>query len=112
MKKAWLFILLGGLCETGWALALKESDGMSEIPYVMIFAILLAVSMIFLYKALDEGLPMGTAYAVWVGIGAVGTVILGILLMNDPSSVYTILFVSMIIAGIIGLQVTTKEKND
>ena len=112
MKRAWLFILLGGLCETAWALALKESNGMSDIPYVAIFLVLLAVSMIFLYKALDEGLPMGTAYAVWVGIGAVGTVILGILLMNDPSSLFTILFVSMIIAGIIGLQITTKEKND
>ena len=112
MRKAWSFILLGGLCETGWALALKESDGMSDILYVTIFLILLTASMVFLYKALEEGLPMGTAYSVWVGIGAVGTVILGILLMNDPSNVFTIFFLSMIIAGIVGLQITTKEKND
>ena len=110
MRKAWMYILLGGLCETGWALALKESDGMGELPYVALFLVLLTVSMIFLYKALEEGLPMGTAYAVWVGIGAVGTVIFGILLMNDPSNIYTIFFISLIIAGIIGLQITTNEK--
>jgi len=106
-----MFIFLGGVCETGWALALKESDGMSNLIYIPIFLVLLTISMIFLYKALKEGLPMGTAYAVWVGIGAIGTVVLGILIMHDPLNLLTILFLSMIIAGITGLQMTSENRD-
>lgn len=105
-QRGWLFIVIAGLCEVAWALALKKSDGFADITYTVVFVVFLAISMVLLSKAMSEGLPMGTAYAVWVGIGAIGTVLLGIVLFDDPVSALRIIFVALIVAGIVGLQVT------
>ena len=74
----------------------------------MIVVIFLIVSMVLLAKALNKGIPVGTAYAVWTGIGAVGTITLSVALGNETLTMMKTLFVSMIIAGIIGLQITSK----
>lgn len=105
----WIFIFIAGVFEIVWALALKKSDGFSDIPFTILFVIGLVISMYFLSKAMSMGLPMGTAYAVWVGIGAIGTVLFGILLFDDSASALRIFFVAMVIAGIIGLQVTSPK---
>ena len=102
---SWGILVLAGLLEIGWAIGLKYTAGFTRLwPTVgtvaaMVFSIaLLGVAM--------KDLPVGTAYAVWTGIGAVGTVILGIVLLGDSASVARLICVGLILAGIIGLKVT------
>lgn len=111
-RMGWVFILIAGIFEVIWALALKRSDGFSDLVYAAVFLAGMVMSMYFLSKALGTGLPIGTAYAVWVGIGAVGTVIFGIVLFNDPLSVVRMLFVAMIVIGIVGLQATCPKPDE
>ncbi len=100
---AWIFLCIAGLFEIGWALGLKYTDGFTRFwPSVLtIFAII--CSFIFLALSLKE-LPLGTAYAVWTGIGALGTVILGIMLFQEPATAGRIICLSLILCGIIGLK--------
>lgn len=100
---------IGGVMETIWAVAMKCSEGFTILPYAIITVIFLIVSMIFLSKGIEGGIPIGTAYAVWVGIGAVGAVIVGIVLLGDAISMLQIVFIAMVIAGIVGLQATSTE---
>jgi quaternary ammonium compound-resistance protein SugE len=101
---AWVILIVSGLLEAGWALSLKASDGLSKLWPSVAFFVLLAASMAGLTIALKT-LPVGPAYAVWVGIGAVVTAVVGMIAFKDPVNVLTIGSIVLIIAGVVGLQV-------
>ncbi|MES3032444.1 MAG: quaternary ammonium compound efflux SMR transporter SugE [Gemmatimonadota bacterium] len=103
---AWFILIVAGLFEVGWAIGLKYTEGFTRLwPTVWTIASM-AVSLTLLGIAL-KSLPVGTAYAVWVGIGAVGTVVLGITLLNEPANAARLVSVALIIAGIVGLKLAT-----
>ncbi|MFL9829817.1 multidrug efflux SMR transporter [Flavobacterium sp. ST-87] len=103
---SWIFLIIGGLFEVAFASCLgkaKETTGMESAWWMIGFLLSLTVSMFLLYKATQE-LPIGTAYAVWTGIGAVGTVLVGILVFKEPATFWRIFFIITLIASIIGLK--------
>lgn len=103
---AWLILVLAGLFEVGWAVGLKFSEGFTRFwPSVWTIAAM-AISLWLLGIAM-RSLPLGTAYSVWVGVGSVGTVILGIFLLGEPANAARLLSVALILAGIIGLKLAT-----
>ena len=103
---AWVYLLIAGLFEVGWAIGLKYTDGFSRLwPSLGTIAAMI-VSLGFLGLALKT-LPVGTAYAVWTGIGAIGTVILGIILFAEPATALRLGCVGLILAGIVGLKLVT-----
>ncbi|CAN5463364.1 quaternary ammonium compound efflux SMR transporter SugE [soil metagenome] len=104
---AWLILFVAGLCEIGWAVGLKYTDGFTRLWPTVFTGASLLVSMALLGMAV-KSLPLGTAYAVWTGIGAVGTVILGIVLFKEPVTVARLVCVGLIVAGILGLKVFGK----
>jgi quaternary ammonium compound-resistance protein SugE len=100
---AWLWLLLAGLSEVGWAVGLKYTDGFTRlVPSVLTIAAM-GVSLGMLGLALRT-LPLGTAYAVWTGIGTLGTVIAGIVLFNEPATALRLACIGLIVAGIAGLK--------
>lgn len=102
----WIILIFAGLFEVAWAVGLKYTEGFSRFwPSVGTLAAMI-VSLGLLGVAM-KGLPMGTAYAVWVGVGAVGTVVLGIFLFGESASPARLISVGLIIAGIIGLKLST-----
>ncbi|EMI58252.1 quaternary ammonium compound efflux SMR transporter SugE [Rhodopirellula sallentina] len=103
---AWLVLVIAGLFEIGWAIGLKYTDGFSRIVPTLLTVTAMVISMTMLGIAVKT-LPVGTAYGVWVGIGTVGTVLLGIALFGESASPIRFLFVLLIIVGIIGLKYTT-----
>ena len=103
---AWLLLLIAGLLEVGWAVGLKYTDGFTRLVPSVLTLISMAASVGMLGLALKT-LPIGTAYAVWTGIGAVGTAILGIVLFGDPAGIARIACIGLIIAGIVGLKLVT-----
>ena len=103
---AWIMLAVAGLLEIGWAIGLKYTDGFSRLgPSVATVAAMVA-SMVLLGLAVRT-LPVGTAYAVWTGIGTIGAVLLGILLFGESAEPLRLLFVAMIVAGIVGLKMVT-----
>ena len=103
---AWLLLILAGLFEVGFTSCLskaKEASGTEYILWLLGFFISMSLSMYLLYKA-TQTLPMGTAYAVWTGIGAAGTAILGILFFKEPLTLWRIFFITTLIGSIIGLK--------
>ena len=103
---AWTILFVAGLMEVGWAIGLKYTEGFSKlVPSVLTLACMLA-SIVLLGLAVKT-LPIGTAYAVWTGIGAVGTATLGIILFGDPATALRIACIGLIVAGIIGLKLVT-----
>jgi len=105
---AWLWLLIAGLLETGWAIGLKYTDGFTKFwPSVLTIAGI-AISM-FLLSVAARTLPIGTAYPVWVGIGAAGAVILGILVLGEPASASRLFFLALLLIAIIGLKMTGEE---
>jgi quaternary ammonium compound-resistance protein SugE len=103
---AWVILVLAGLFETGWAIGLKYTAGFTRLWPTFWTAAAMVVSLWLLGIAM-KSLPVGTAYSVWVGVGAVGTVILGIVLFGEPSNPARLISVALIIAGIIGLKLAT-----
>ncbi len=99
----WILVVLAGLLETGWAVGLKYSDGFTK-PVPTVLTILGAVGSFWLLSLAMKDLPVGTAYAVWVGIGTVGTAILAAFLFDEPINAMRIAGIGMIIAGIIALK--------
>jgi len=99
----WLLLLLAGLFEVAWAIGLKYTDGFSRPLPTLLTLIAMAVSVLLLAMAVKQ-LPLGTAYAVWTGIGAVGTVLMGIWLFNEPATLARVLCLLLIIGGILGLK--------
>lgn len=107
----WMILIIAGLCEVGFAFCLgkaKETSGTTMWLWYGGFLITLSLSMGLLIKA-TQNLPIGTAYAVWTGIGAVGTAIVGILFFKEPASFWRLLFMSTLIASIIGLKWVAKS---
>ena len=103
---AWFMLFIAGLMEIGWAIGLKYTEGFTRlVPSVLTLAAML-ISIVLLGLALKT-LPVGTAYAVWTGIGAVGTAILGIVLLGDPATVARMASIGLIVAGIVGLKLVT-----
>ena len=103
---AWALLFLAGLFEIGWAIGLKYTDGFTRVWPTTWTVLAMIVSVVLLALAVRT-LPIGTAYAVWTGIGAAGTVVLGIVLFGEPANVLRLLFVAMIVGGIVGLKLTT-----
>jgi len=103
---AWIYLFFAGLFEVGWAIGLKYTEGFSRpVPTILTVAAM-AFSMVLLGLALKT-LPVGTAYAVWTGIGAVGTAALGIYLFGDPANAARIASIGLIVAGIVGLKLVS-----
>jgi quaternary ammonium compound-resistance protein SugE len=102
----WLFLILAGLLEIAWAVGLKYTDGFTVFLPSVITVVLMILSFIFLSLAVRE-IPLGTAYAVWTGIGTLGTVILGIILFDESTDALRLFFIAVILIGIIGLKVIT-----
>ncbi|MBN8959720.1 MAG: quaternary ammonium compound efflux SMR transporter SugE [Rhizobiales bacterium] len=103
---AWFMLFIAGLMEIGWAIGLKYTEGFTRlVPSVLTLAAML-ISIVLLGLALKT-LPVGTAYAVWTGIGAVGTAILGIVLLGDPATAARLGSIGLIVAGIVGLKLVT-----
>lgn len=102
----WIYLFIAGLFETVWAVGLKYTEGFSKfLPSVITITAMLA-SFILLSLALKH-LPLGSAYAIWTGIGIVGTVILGIILFHEPITFIRLFFISLIIIGVAGLKMIT-----
>lgn len=102
---AWLWLIVGGCFEIGFTTSLRFVDGFRNLPWTLAFLASVAVSMGLLEVA-SRAIPMGTAYAVWGGIGAVGTVIVGMIWFHEPASTIRVLLILLIVAGIAALRVT------
>jgi len=102
---AWFWLILGGLFEVGFTTSLRFVDGFRNLPWTLAFLASVAVSMGLLELA-SRSIPMGTAYAVWGGIGALGTVIVGILWFQEPATTVRIMLILLIVAAIAGLKLT------
>ncbi|MET8118099.1 SMR family transporter [Micromonospora sp. NPDC005189] len=101
---AWLVLVISGLLETAWAIALDRSAGFSRLVPTVVFVVTLILSMCGLAYALRE-IPVGTGYAVWVGIGAAGTALIGMLALGESASLPRILCLLLVVAGVIGLKI-------
>ena len=100
---SWIFLFFAGLFEIGWAIGLKYTDGFSKLVPPVLTVASMIVSLTLLGLAL-KALPVGTAYAVWTGIGTVGTALLGIWLLGEPATVIRIACIGLIVCGIVGLK--------
>jgi quaternary ammonium compound-resistance protein SugE len=103
---SWVYLFLAGLLEIGWAIGLKYTHGFTRLVPTVLTAISMLASLGMLGLALRD-LPVGTAYAVWTGIGAVGTAILGIYLLGEPAAVGRLACIGLIVAGIVGLKLAS-----
>ena len=102
---SWVILFFAGLFEVGWAVGLKYTDGFSKPMPTALTIAAMAVSLGLLGLAMTE-LPLGTAYAIWTGVGAVGTVIAGIILFGESMALFRLASVALIIAGLIGLKIS------
>ncbi|MET3898167.1 quaternary ammonium compound-resistance protein SugE [Devosia sp. UYZn731] len=102
----WLLLVLSGLLDVGWAFATKKADGFANVGWTALSIALLAAFVIALTKALSV-LPLGMAYAVWTGIGAVGSVVVGVAAFHEPLGAQKITYLVIIVSGIIGLNLDT-----
>lgn len=103
---AWIFLLVAGVLEMAWAVGLKYTDGWTKLWPSVFTVAAMAASFYFLSAALKE-LPVGTAYAVWTGVGAVGVAIIGILFLGEPGNLVRVLSILLIVAGIAGLKLSS-----
>jgi len=103
---AWLLLLVAGLLEVGWAIGLKYTEGFTR-PWPSIFTRAAMVLSVVLLGLAMKSLPVGTSYAVWVGIGAVGTAILGMVLFGEPATAGRLASLGLIVAGIVGLKLAS-----
>lgn len=109
---AWTYLVVGGMFETVWATTMFISEGFSKIPWTAVTIAFLFVSTWFLDLAYKRGIPTGVGYAVWVGIGALGSVMAGIILFGEPATPLRLSFVLLVIVGIGGLEMSSKRAAD
>lgn len=102
---AWLILVLAGLFEVGWAVGLKYTEGFTRL-WPSLWTVLAMTVSLWLLGIAMRTLPVGTAYSVWVGVGAVGTVILGIVLLGEPANAARLVSIGLIVAGIVGLKLS------
>jgi quaternary ammonium compound-resistance protein SugE len=100
---AWIYLIVAGILEMGFTTSMKLSQGMTKIPYIVSFCLFAMLSLFCLNKAM-VGIPLGTAYAVWTGIGAFGTALIGIVYFNEPTDMLRILMLITLIGSVIGLK--------
>jgi quaternary ammonium compound-resistance protein SugE len=103
----WIYLLFAGLLEVGWAIGLKYTDGFSKL-WPTVFTLLGMVGSVVLLALAVQKIPLGTAYAIWTGIGALGAVTLGIVLFGESASGPRLLFAAIILLGILGLKMTAE----
>ena len=103
---AWIYLTIAGLLEIGWAIGLKYTEGFTRLVPSVLTLVSMVGSVVLLGLALKT-LPIGTAYAVWTGIGAVGTALLGIALFGEPATAARLACIGLIVAGIVGLKLVT-----
>lgn len=103
---AWVYILIAGIMEPLWVIGMKKSQGFKRPGWTVATVVFLAGSMYLLALGIDMDLPVGTAYAVWTGIGAVGALAAGIVLFKEKASPIRIFFILLVVAGIVGVQMT------
>ena len=104
---AWLFLIVAGVFEIGFALGLKYSEGFTRLWPTLGFMVSGGISFYLLSVAMKV-LPVGTAYAVWTGIGAAGTAVLGILLLEESGDVFRVISIALIVAGVVGLRLSSQ----
>ncbi len=103
---AWATLIVAAVCETTWAIGLEYADGFRNLRATAVVVVALVASMALLAKSV-ETIPIGTAYAVWTGVGAVGTAALGIYLFDEPSTPIRLVCIGTIVAGVVGLRLTS-----
>ncbi len=103
----WLILTLAGLLEVAWAIGLKYTQGFTKL-WPSVLTIIAIVASMYLLALAAKDIPIGTAYAVWTGIGALGAAILGMVLFKEPATALRIFFLSMLLASIVGLKMTAK----
>jgi len=103
---AWVILFVAGLCEVGWAIGLKYTEGFTRL-WPSVGTVVAMIASIWLLGIAMKTLPVGTAYSVWVGVGAVGTVALGIVLLGEAANAARLISVAFIVAGIVGLKLAT-----
>lgn len=104
---SWIILIIAGLFEVGFTTCLKLSNNFSNLKWSVAFFVSITLSFLLLNKAIQT-IPIGTAYAVWTGIGAVGTVIMGILLYKEPADFWRMFFIFLLIGSIVGLKMVSK----
>ncbi len=104
----WIYLLIAGIFEVVWAIGLKYSQGFTKITYSLITVSGMIASFYFLALAM-RNIPLGTAYAIWTGIGTIGAVIFGVLILKEPASFMRIFCILLIVSGIIGLKLTSSN---
>ncbi len=104
---AWIYLIIAGLFECGWAIGLKYTEGFTRLTPSILTIIAMAISFFLLSTAMKT-IPVGTAYAVWTGIGAVGVAVMGMILFGESRDILRIISLMMIVGGIIGLKLVSK----
>ncbi|MCA1062955.1 multidrug efflux SMR transporter [Rossellomorea sp. AcN35-11] len=107
----WIYVIIGGVLEIGWATGLSLSEGFTKPGPSIITSVLILISFYFFSNSMKL-LPIGTAYAVFTGIGAAGTAVVGMVFLNEGYSLLKVVFISLLIFGVIGLKMSDKEEND
>jgi len=103
----WIWLIIAGLLEIAWAVGLKYADGFTK-PWPSVLTVLLMLASFWCLAQAVKGLPLGTSYAIWTGIGAVGTAVAGIFLFREPATAARLACMVLIVAGIVGLKLATK----
>ena len=106
---AWVYLVVAGLFECGWAIGLKHTDGFTKLIPSLLTIIAMAISFLLLSAAMKT-IPVGTAYAVWTGIGSVGVAILGMLLWGESRDIMRVICLLLIVSGIVGLKLVSSSK--
>ncbi|MEE4198911.1 MAG: multidrug efflux SMR transporter [Bacteroidales bacterium] len=104
---AWLYLLIAGIFEIGWAIGMKYTQGFTKF-WPVVFTLVSMLLSVYLLSLATKTIPIGTAYAIWTGIGIAGTSLLGIVLFNEPIEVLRILFIVMILVAIVGLKIISR----
>src|SRR6056297_189711 len=104
---AWVYLLIAGIFEIGWAIGMKYTHGFTRF-WPVVFTLVSMFLSVYLLSLATRTIPLGTAYAVWTGIGIVGTSILGIIIFNEPVEVLRLVFIAMILVAIVGLKIISR----
>lgn len=108
---AWVYLFLAGLTEIVWALGLKYSEGFTNLPISIVTVVFMIISF-FLFALALKKVPIGTAYAIFTGIGATGTAIIGILFLNESREFFKLFSLALLIGGLVGLKLIEKDPNE